>query len=532
MALLAPYNASMKLGSGFNSYTQQLCVDHAVIRDEKAVSADIPLSSADGISQQVTYKTTMINKVSDITNALNISAAMSIKYDNKIDGTGQGDFVNSDKLKESTISFLISVRVVNQTLNDTRLTKFCPIDGIGPGDFTEVFGDCFISGYQDGGEFNALISIKKSDASNLHSFGVNAEIALTGILEGKLEGSAEGDVTKARKELLENNEVTISVSWKGGGQSLKEQDEDWTFETLRKAAVKFPDYVAKTPMRTHVVLTKYTALRSFLAYGTRYAPMIYENAGAYTTMLQEAFVDYKNLVKHIQTMSREFDEGKTLLKTCRDDELQGTDWCVHCIIIGWHVSIVNVINMIRAALFRKLIASGKASEEKRKAADNLEGPGTKPAALEEGETEEGETEEGKTGEASQPADPPGTEVRTEGTDSVVTQPEESVAQSEDQGDTERETAVAKRKQLFSKGSYGKRPEPREPFWIDQPYEATLVGLEKARRDIRLMMNRIVSEVDVVTHHPIVATDETWPMPLMSPILFKQYLPKAQPIEDS
>lgn len=41
------------------------------------------------------------------------------------------------------------------------------------------------------------------------------------MLDGKLEGSANGDVQKARKELLENNEVTISVSWKGGGQQLK-----------------------------------------------------------------------------------------------------------------------------------------------------------------------------------------------------------------------------------------------------------------------------------------------------------------------
>ncbi|KAI0142771.1 hypothetical protein GGR57DRAFT_508607 [Xylariaceae sp. FL1272] len=498
MALLAPYNASMKLGSGFNSYTQQLCVDHAVIRDEKAVSADIPLSSADGISQQVTYKTTMINKVSDITNALNISAAMSIKYDNKIDGTGQGDFVNSDKLKESTISFLISVRVVNQTLSDTSLTKFCPIDGIGPGDFTEVFGDCFISGYQDGGEFNALISIKKSDTSNLHSFGVNAEIALTGLLEGKLDGSAEGDVTKARKELLENNEVTISVSWKGGGQALKGQNEDWTFETLRKAAVKFPDYVAKTPMRTHVVLTKYTALRSFLAYGTRYAPMIYENAGAYTTMLQEAFVDYKNLVKYIQTMSRDFDEGKTLLLTGYLTIRKPADTTTY---------------KGQTALFHKLIAASKAGEDNRKVADKLAGPGQKPADTEGNEDEE----------VPQPVNPTGKEVRIGDTESVDTRTE-SVAEEDDQGDNAPAAPVVRRKQLFSKGSYGKRPDPRAPFQIDQPYEATLVGLEKARRDIRLMMNRIVSEVDVVTHHPIVATDETWPMPFMSPVLFKQYLP--------
>ncbi|KAI1326392.1 hypothetical protein F5Y16DRAFT_421858 [Xylariaceae sp. FL0255] len=162
---------------------------------------------------------------------------MTIKYDSKIDGQGSGDFVNADKLKESTVSFLISVSVVNQTITDEQLIKFCPIDELGAGDFTEVYGDSFVSA-----------------------------------------------------------------------------NEDWTFETLRKAAVKFPDYVAKTPIRTHVLLTKYTSLRSFLALGNRFAPMVYENAGGYTTMLQELFAEYKTLLKYIQTMSNDFDAGRILLQ--------------------------------------------------------------------------------------------------------------------------------------------------------------------------------------------------------------------------
>ena len=33
--LLAPYNNSMRLGQGFNSYTQQICLDRAVLPDTK-----------------------------------------------------------------------------------------------------------------------------------------------------------------------------------------------------------------------------------------------------------------------------------------------------------------------------------------------------------------------------------------------------------------------------------------------------------------------------------------------------------------
>lgn len=31
--LLAPYNNAMRLGQGFNSYTQQVCIDDAVVVD-------------------------------------------------------------------------------------------------------------------------------------------------------------------------------------------------------------------------------------------------------------------------------------------------------------------------------------------------------------------------------------------------------------------------------------------------------------------------------------------------------------------
>lgn len=71
---------------------------------------------------------------------------MTIKYDSTISGKGQGDFLNAEKIKSSTVSYLISVKVVNQTITDRKLNKFWPVDGVAPGDFTEVYGDSFISG--------------------------------------------------------------------------------------------------------------------------------------------------------------------------------------------------------------------------------------------------------------------------------------------------------------------------------------------------------------------------------------------------
>lgn len=74
--LLAPYTSGMKLGSGFNSYTQQLCVDGAVTGDsnpriEKRIPATTG-SSDKQVAQSVTFTRSRIRKTSDITQTLNV----------------------------------------------------------------------------------------------------------------------------------------------------------------------------------------------------------------------------------------------------------------------------------------------------------------------------------------------------------------------------------------------------------------------------------------------------------------------------
>lgn len=68
------------------------------------------------------------------------------------------------------------------------------------------------------------------------------------------------------------------------------------------------------------------------------------------------------------------------------------------------------------------------------------------------------------------------------------------------------------------------PKAINPLVIDQPYPPTIYGLEAARMQCRFMMNRIVAEVDNVANHPEIATDESRPLPYMSPFLFNMLLP--------
>lgn len=86
---------------------------------------------------------------------------------------------------------------------------------------------------------------------------------------------------------------------------------------MKDVALKFPDLCAKTPMRTHALLTKYSALRSFYAAQTFDLP-VYDKTGAYTNILQEAYLDYKSILGSIQVLAFDFAEGtKTLVANPR-----------------------------------------------------------------------------------------------------------------------------------------------------------------------------------------------------------------------
>lgn len=89
--------------------------------------------------------------------------------------------------------------------------------------------------------------------------------------------------------------------------------EDWTYETMRSAALRFPSLVAKTPMRTHAILTKYTALRSYHTHFGGLKMPAFEMAGVYSTLLQEAYLDYKTVAKNLQVLAYDVSAGQTRL---------------------------------------------------------------------------------------------------------------------------------------------------------------------------------------------------------------------------
>ncbi|KAI1183992.1 hypothetical protein F5B17DRAFT_102470 [Nemania serpens] len=468
--LLAPYNTAMQLGTGFNSFTQQVCIDAAVTSSKDINSAMAPAEPDRNkpIAQEVVYKTSIVDKVTDVTNEMNVNAAFSIKYD-AFDAKGKVGFLNTSKVKEADVTFLISVKVVNQVIYDHSLVHFQPVEGVDAKNFTEIYGDSFVSGYQEGGTFTAVISVKARNENKSRDIKAEAAIKFTKNREApKTDGAGESnhlnldlDFSKEDMSFLNENETTISVSYTGGGQGLKDDKEDWTYETMRSAALRFPSLVAKTPMRTHAILTKYTALRSYHTHFGGLKMPAFEMAGVYSTLLQEAYLDYKTVAKNLQVLAYDVSAGQT-----------------------------------------RLIAASEAMtklEQASKPAAPAGGDGVKTPS-DSGESTTSLDAGGAAPEMPLPAKP-------------------NTPRNNDNGSN-----TKKQQQLEE------RPYAWKPIQLAKDFAPTLQGIEEARSVVRTMLIRIVQEINILTKFPEAAIDEERVQPHMSPFLFKEFLPVGEPIK--
>ncbi|KAF2277097.1 uncharacterized protein EI97DRAFT_441851 [Westerdykella ornata] len=343
MSLTAPYTNAMRIGQGFNTYTQEIRLENAVrvgasasveksngsldtkpqstapptpptppvtpeIASANGPSGEIPTVTINGVpgsqeapklarnsrpatpgsefggavdvvsapldglpfeipagpvpntSQSVTYSTRAIENVSDIMDALNISTSMSIRY-GTIHGNGNASFVNEARVLDSELNYIVSVIVNNDSHSPIEDMEFQDIPGLPLDRFTEVYGDSFISGFTDGGEFNAVISIKLNDKSKYKAVKQAVDVQLA-VGPPTLEIGAKESFEKEHNEALKNTEISISVNWVGGGE-IKKPEVPWTIKSVVAVANAFPSMVARSSARTQAVLTRYTSLRSF-----------------------------------------------------------------------------------------------------------------------------------------------------------------------------------------------------------------------------------------------------------------------------
>ncbi|GAO18648.1 uncharacterized protein UV8b_03395 [Ustilaginoidea virens] len=462
MALnLAPYHTAMRIGQGFNSYTHEIMMNDAVVFDEAAAGGDHYQSDTKQVSQIVTYCTRHVDKLSDITDAMNVSAALSIKTATAGGGLA-GSFVDANKFKESSINFFVQVRVVNQTIMAEDVTKFNAIKGVSDtSKFMKVYGDSFISGFIEGGELDALVSIKVTDSSSVRDIKASLEAHFgQGAAAG---GSLNASLGIDKQKTVQNSETTITVNWNGGGD-IKEPHELWSIESLTRVAAAFPNNVARCPQRTHAIITKYDSLRSFQLEQPKPSVLDYDIASLYTNDLLDSMMSYKNIWKKLHVDASDFELGLVTLQKA---------------------------------------VPPRAKPPRRDNNGNGNGNGSG---------------HGRRGE------------RRHFIEDVV---QTARDHSDDSVDRVLELVKLLHSPAGSHSSQGSQPQTSQDFdYPDNagvPYEPDDHGLEKARKDCRLEMIKIVKEVDAVIENPSLALDNSRDAGFLNPSIFRKLLPIVTPV---
>jgi hypothetical protein len=184
---------------------------------------------------------------------MNISAFTSIKS-GIIGGSAGGSFIDPDKFKESDINYFVQCQVTNQVVMAEDVTQLQMLqlrdgDKLAGNEFTKIYGDSFISGFIEGGEINALISIKLKTPGDERADSI-ARARLEAVF-GQGKAVKDAKVSSSETEDLDTNdlfETTITLNWNGGGKLLEPNDR-WNIDAVAAATSKFPDLVAKTPQR-------------------------------------------------------------------------------------------------------------------------------------------------------------------------------------------------------------------------------------------------------------------------------------------
>ena len=287
--LLAPFNDSMRLGQGYNSFLQTPCLENAVdISNATFVESDGNTMP----SQTVSYSARFVEKMSEVVRAMNISAGSSIRT-GSVSVSGGGNNIDEIEFSESDLNVVISVKVINQTRNLRDNISFNQMDikNMDSNQFHNIYGDTFISGFIHGGDLHGIISIKTIDASK--RFEVKNKLR-SQFNSKNLEWSPSSNA--ALNEALQQAEVAVTVNWSGGG-IIKPQDEEWTIESLVRASSAFADNVAKCPQRTWAILTRYDTVPGFVVWSSTFSPPItirrYEGVQRLTSELLDMYIEYK-----------------------------------------------------------------------------------------------------------------------------------------------------------------------------------------------------------------------------------------------
>ncbi|CAE6476528.1 unnamed protein product [Rhizoctonia solani] len=329
--ILAPYHHSMQLGQGYNSFLLSPCQYDAVTvvpPVQEITKSPVPVEFHG--SQTVSYSSQIATRLSDVARSMGVSAGSSIKK-GAVAQPGHSSDIDESKFVDSDLNVIISVKVTNQEVTETpALHTFNPpnpdlfpksvdvtavliAEALRPynivpisqsksnsAKFNEIYGDCYVSGFIQGGELHAVVSVKILD----HTQKSRIKKSILGRLNA--HGKPDSDRSRDEKTLddhLHETETTITVNWSGGGQ-IKTDNEEWSLKSLYKVAAAFPAGVSASPQKTWAILTPYANNASFLKWAFQHGVTSYDysHARLQASDLFDMYIGYKNNIRRIQSI--------------------------------------------------------------------------------------------------------------------------------------------------------------------------------------------------------------------------------------
>ena len=138
-----------------------------------------PVTQAGG--QNVSYNYSMVESVEDFYDALDVDVKANARY---MFGSASAKFQFSKSLHVNTQSIYVvgSCTVINsflQTLHPSLLSDAAALLSKGQADrFREAYGDSFVRGFQNGGQFYIVISITSSSRDVARKVGADVKAGI------------------------------------------------------------------------------------------------------------------------------------------------------------------------------------------------------------------------------------------------------------------------------------------------------------------------------------------------------------------
>jgi hypothetical protein len=227
-----PYINGMNIGLGYNSITNGALPASALIN----INEIRPVAEATG--QQVSFHVDILSNTLSLAEQLGMSASASLSYGINTGGSAKASLVKTFKQNSYSVYVLVKVHVQNQqTLLDLTQAKLSDKNALlfatEPNQFNQQFGDSFVYGLINGGDFFGILEIESKSAEEYRSI----KASLSGkAMFGVMSGSGSASFQETIEKLSSSYNMRATVIRDGGEGQLQTVNID----QLVKDAIDFP----------------------------------------------------------------------------------------------------------------------------------------------------------------------------------------------------------------------------------------------------------------------------------------------------